>query len=58
MISRIDPHKSMKEWSGGSFDPGAFDKDKINLWLGQLKWPKATEAQLRKVLMARDDYRE
>ena len=47
----------MKEWVGGSFDPGLFDKEKTNSWLSKLKWPKVTEAQLRKVLMARDDYR-
>ena len=49
-------HKSMKEWIGGSFDPEAFDKAKINPRLGKLKWPRVTEAQLRKVLMGRDIY--
>ena len=51
-------HKSMKEWIGGVFDPNAFDKVKINFWLCKLKWPKVTEAQLRKVLMGRDNYTE
>lgn len=51
-------HGSMKEWIGGAFDPAAFDKAKVNFWLGQLKWPRVTEAQLRKVLMDRDNYRE
>ena len=51
-------HKAMKEWIGRDFDPEAFDKAKINLWLGKLKWPRVTEAQLRKVLMGRDDYTE
>jgi hypothetical protein len=32
--------------------------DNTNLWLGNLKWPHTTEAQLRKILMARDGYRE
>jgi len=34
----------------------AFDVKKINTWLRKLKWPRTTEGQLRKVLMARDDY--
>lgn len=51
-------HKDMKEWIGGSFDAEAFDLAKINLWLRKLKWPRVTEAQLRKVLMGRDGYRE
>ena len=51
-------HKSMKEWLGRAFDPAAFDKAKVNCWLGKLKWPRVTEAQLRKVLMGRDDYTE
>lgn len=51
-------HKSMKEWVGRAFDAAAFDVGKINLWLRKLKWPHVTEAQLRKVLMGRDDYHE
>lgn len=51
-------HKHMKEWIGGKFDAAAFDVKKTNLWLAKLKWPRVTEAQLRKVLMGRDDYRE
>ncbi len=47
-------HKRMKEWIGGSFDAEAFDLEKTNLWLRKLNWPRVTEAQLRKVLMARD----
>jgi hypothetical protein len=50
-------HKDMKEWIGGSFDAEAFDSAKINLWLRKLKWPRVTEAQLRKVLMSRDGYK-
>ncbi len=49
-------HKNMKEWIGSEFDPKAFDPAKINFWLRKLKWPKVTEAHLRKVLMDRDDY--
>jgi len=51
-------HKNMKEWLGGPFDAEAFDKAHINLWLRKLKWPRVTEAHLRKVLMGRDNYRE
>jgi hypothetical protein len=48
----------MKEWLGGPFDAAAFDVAKTNLWLGKLKWPRVTEAQLRGVLMGRDGCRE
>ena len=51
-------HKSMKEWLGRPFDAEAFNAAKATYWLRKLKWPRVTEAQLRKVLMARDDYRE
>ncbi len=51
-------HQSMKEWLGRAFDSEAFDVAKTNLWLRKLKWPRVTEAQLRKVLMGRDDYHE
>jgi len=51
-------HKSMKEWLGRPFDPESFDVAKANHWLRKLKWPRVTEGQLRKVLMARDDYHE
>lgn len=51
---RHPEHKTMREWIGGAFDPGAFDCDGVNGWLGRLKWPRVTEAQLRKVLMGRD----
>jgi Plasmid pRiA4b ORF-3-like protein len=49
-------HRNMKEWIGGAFDAEAFDRAYINLWLSKLKWPRATEAHLRKVLMGRDHY--
>jgi hypothetical protein len=51
-------HKTMKEWLGRPFDAEAFDAATANKWLGKLKWPRVTEAQLRKVLMGRDNYRE
>ena len=49
-------HKSMKEWLGRAFDAETFDVEKTNLWLHKLKWPRVTEAQLRKILIGRDDY--
>jgi hypothetical protein len=51
-------HDSMMTWLGGGYDPEAFDAEEANTYLRKLKWPRVTEAQLRKVLMARDDYRE
>ena len=48
----------MMEWLGSPLDAEAFDSAKINTWLRKLKWPRVTEAQLRKVLMGRDNYRE
>jgi hypothetical protein len=53
-----EEHQSMKEWLGRPFDPQAFDVEKVNTYLKKLKWPRTTESQLRKVLMARDDYHE
>ena len=53
-----EEHDSMMEWLGAGFDPEAFDADEANTYLRKLKWPRVTEDQLRKVLMARDDYRE
>ena len=34
------------------------DAEKANLWLRKLKWPRVTEAQLRRILMGRDNYCE
>jgi hypothetical protein len=51
-------HRSMMEWLGRPFDSEVFDAAKTNTWLRKLKWPRVTEAQLRKVLMGRDDHRE
>jgi len=53
-----EEHASMMEWLGAGFDPEAYDADEANTYLRKLKWPRTTEGQLRKVLMARDDYRE
>ena len=35
------------------FDAEAFDVAATDRWLRKLKWPRVTEAQLRKVLMGR-----
>ena len=51
-------HKSMKEWLGRQVDSECFDVAKTNHWLSKLKWPRVTEGQLRKILMARDGYHE
>lgn len=51
-------HKAMKEWLGRPFNPELFDIAKTNHWLSRLKWPRVTDAELRKVLMARDGYKE
>lgn len=51
-------HRSMLRWLGRPFDPLAFDRVRSNLWLRKLKWPRVSEAQLRKALMGRDGYRE
>jgi len=51
-------HKSMKEWLGRPFDPESFNVAIANHWLRKLKWPRVTESQLRRVLMARDGYHE
>jgi hypothetical protein len=51
-------HRTMKEWLGRPLDAEAFDLAATNFWLRKLKWPRVTEAHLRKVLMGRDDYKE
>ena len=51
-------HQLMQDWLGRPFDPQAFDVASANRWLRKLKWPRVTDAQLRKVLMGRDDRRE
>lgn len=56
--SKHPGHKDMKAWVDGALDADAFDLARINFWLRKLKGPRVTEAQSRKVLMSRDDYRE
>jgi hypothetical protein len=48
-------HKSTKELLGRPFKPGHFSIDEVNPWLAKLRWPRVTEAALRRVLMARDE---
>lgn len=50
-------HATMKSWLGGPFKATAFNMVGINTALRKLKWPRVTDAQLRKVLMDRDGYR-
>ena len=47
-------YRSMMEWLGGTFDPEAFDRHKVNRHLRRLQWPQVTERQLAGVLMQRD----
>jgi hypothetical protein len=49
-------HNSMKEWIGRPFDSEAFDPVSTNLHLQRVKWPRTSEAQLRRVLVKRDNY--
>jgi hypothetical protein len=49
--------KELMEWLGGSFDPEAFDLNRVNRHLRKLKWPRTTIAQLAGVLMQRDRVR-
>jgi hypothetical protein len=51
-------HRSMKEWLGRTFDSECFELTTTNTWLRKLKWPRVTESQLRRILMARDGYHE
>ncbi len=55
---RHPEHKNTREWLGRAFNPKAFDPAKVNFWLAKLNWPRVTEAQLRKVLMGRDNAAE
>jgi hypothetical protein len=52
-----EEYESMMEWLGGSFDPDAFDREKINSYLRKLKWPSMTIDQLARILMQRDSLR-
>lgn len=49
-------HRTLKAWLGRPFDAEAFEVAEANLWLRNLKWPRATEGHLRKVLLARLGY--
>lgn len=51
-------YDSMMHWLGSKFDPEAFDKEKINKYLRNLKQPFLSERQLAKILMKRDGYKE
>jgi hypothetical protein len=51
-----EEHNSMKEWLGRPFDPEAFDPASTNACLRKLKWPRTSEAHLRRVLMKRDGF--
>jgi hypothetical protein len=52
-----EEHESMMEWLGGSFDPEAFVRDRVNQHLGKLKWPRTTVSQLARILIGRDEIR-
>lgn len=52
-----EEYDSTLEWVGGSFDPEAFDIEKVNRFLRKLKWEHPTVEQLARVLMARDAVR-
>ncbi len=54
MNPKHEEYESMMEWLGGKFDPEAFDRDKINKYLRNLKWPRPSVSQLATVLMQRD----
>jgi len=51
---RHKEYKSMLEWLGGKFDPDLFDIEAVNTCLRKLKWPRVTQPNLGKLLMARD----
>jgi len=53
-----EEHATMKTWLGRPFDAKRFDRDRTNQYLSKLKWPRVTQGQLRRVLMARDSYHE
>lgn len=47
-------HISMRLWLGGPLNQTQFDREDINHWLSKLRWPKVTQAGLRKILKGRD----
>jgi hypothetical protein len=53
-----EEHSFRKAWLNRPFDPQAFKLENANKYLKKLKWPRTSEAQLRKILMARDNYHE
>ena len=56
-IIRSPKHKeytTMRTWLGGPFDPLTFNMAHTNKWLQKLKRPCMSEAQLARVLAARD----
>jgi hypothetical protein len=48
----------MKEWLGRPFDSEAFDAARTNEYLRMLKWPRTSEAHLRRALIKRDGFGE
>lgn len=50
-----EEYDTMMEWLGGGFDPEAFDKKKVNVYLRMLKGPRVTTDQLARVLIRRDE---
>ncbi len=44
-----DEHESYREWLGGSFDPGRFDRAAVNKRLHRIRVPKPRAARLRLV---------
>jgi hypothetical protein len=50
-----EEYEEFMEWLGGSFDPEAFDLQKVNRYLRKLQWPRTTVAQLAGVLRQRDE---
>ena len=51
---RHEEYAERREWLGRPFDPEAFDPASTNVYLKKLKWPRTSEAHLRRVLMQRD----
>ena len=51
-----EEYENIMESLGGNFDPEVFDIKRANTYLHKLKWPRVTDLQLSRVLMARDGY--
>jgi hypothetical protein len=56
--SSHEEYKSMMTWLGRRWDPDAFDLQAINNCLLRLRWPRTTVAQLARLLIVRDAWRE